>query len=257
MSTSGPVACAVLAQQRQARGGIADGADQPERSPGLAAGPVGNALAGAADRRQSEHARRSVRQGDRVAADQRQAVAFARCLDAAEEIASPIRPARRCVSDSSAPAGVAPFAARSDRFTATSFQPTLAGGSAVRKCTPSAMLSWVTTRPSRTATSSSSPRASGAVAMRRSRSMTLATSRIASRPSRAARRFLRDGVEQAVDEAALALVVEGVRDIDIFGDDRADRHVGAGDQLIGAGAKDRAHRPVEPLEASSLRPGGR
>ena len=37
-------------------------------------------------------------------------------------------------------------------------------------------------------------------------------------------------------------------DVDIFGDHRADRHVGAGDQLIGAGAKDRAHRPVEPLE---------
>ena len=43
------------------------------------------------------------------------------------------------VSDSSAAAGVAPLAARSDRFTATSFHPTLAGGSELRKWTPSAM----------------------------------------------------------------------------------------------------------------------
>ena len=57
-------------------------------------------------------------------------------------------PSPRMVSDSSAPAGVAPLAARSDRLTATSFQPTLAGGSAGRKWTPSAMLSWVMTRPS-------------------------------------------------------------------------------------------------------------
>ena len=69
--------------------------------------------------------------------------------------------------------------------------------------------------------------------------------------------FLRDRVQQAVHEAALALVVKGVGDVDIFGDDRADRHVGAGEQLIGAGAKDRAHRPVEPLEASSPAPAGR
>jgi hypothetical protein len=40
--------------------------------------------------------------------------------------------------------------------------------------------------------------------------------------------LLGDGVEQAVDEAALALVVERVRDIDIFRNDRAQRDVGPG-----------------------------
>ena len=64
--------------------------------------------------------------------------------------------------------------------------------------------------------------------------------------------LLGDGVEQAVDEAALALVVKGLGDVDIFGDDGGDRDVGAGDQLIGAGAQDRAHRPVEPRERPAL-----
>src|SRR5438045_745525 len=62
-----------------------------------------------------------------------------------------------------------------------------------------------------------------------------------------------DGVEQAVDEAAFALVVKGVRDIDIFGDHRAERNVGAGNELIRSGAKDREHRAVEPVEGPTLR----
>src|SRR5438270_6181097 len=153
------------------------------------------------------------------------------------------------LSDSKAPAGVAPFAARSERFTVTSFQPTLAGGSWGRKCTPSAMLSWVSTSPSSTATSSSRPRASGPVAIRRRRSMTSA-SRMGS--SLRGSRLFRNGVEESVDEAALALVEEGVGDIDIFGDHRADRDVRAGDQFIDADAKDRAHWPVQPFEAPTL-----
>src|SRR5437868_12479802 len=40
--------------------------------------------------------------------------------------------------------------------------------------------------------------------------------------------------------------------VDIFGDDRGHRHVGAGDQLISAGPQDRPHRPVEPLETPTL-----
>src|SRR5438270_6635211 len=153
------------------------------------------------------------------------------------------------LSDSKAPAGVAPLAARSERLTVTSFQPTLAGGSSGRKWTPSAMLSWVSTSPSSTATSSSSPRAAGAVAIRRRRSMT-SDSRIILCSRRAS--TFGNGVEQSVYETALALVVKSVGDVDIFGDDRTDRHVGARDQLIGAGAQDRAHRPVEPLQSPAF-----
>src|SRR5437764_5252539 len=153
------------------------------------------------------------------------------------------------LSESKAPAGVAPFAARSDRFTVTSFHPTLAGGSWGRKCTPSAMLSWVSTSPSSTATSSSRPRAAGAVAMRRRRSMTSA-SRMGS--SLRGSRLFRNRIEQPVYESALALVEEGVGDIDIFGDHRADWDVRARDQFVGAGAQDRAHRTVEPFEAPAL-----
>ena len=68
---------------------------------------------------------------------------------------------------------------------------------------------------------------------------------------------LGDRIEQAVGEALLALVVEGVGDIEIFVDDGRHRHVGPGDQLIGPGEQQRAHRPVEPLEAPALaEPGG-
>src|SRR2546423_956086 len=60
--------------------------------------------------------------------------------------------------------------------------------------------------------------------------------------------FLGDGVEQPVGEAALALVVEGVGDIDVFRDHRPNRHILAREQFVGPGAEDRAHRPVEPFE---------
>src|SRR5687767_11831865 len=161
------------------------------------------------------------------------------------------------VSDRTAAAGVAPLPARSDRFTATSFQPTLPAGSPGRKCTPSAMLSWVITSPSNSAASSASPRAAGSVANRRSRSIASASFIASQSPGGGGPRFLGDGVEQAVDEAALALVVKGVGDVDIFRDHRADRHVVAGDQLVRAGAEDRAHRPVEPFDAPARRKPGR
>src|SRR5918998_2084142 len=164
--------------------------------------------------------------------------------------ASTQSPSWPIASDSSAAAGSAPLAARSDRLTVTSFHPTLAAGSAGRKCTPSAMLSWVSTSPSNSATSSASPRAAGSVANLRSRSITCASFIALTR--RGGSRPFGDGVAQAVDETAFALVVEGVGDIDIFGDYRADRHVGAGEQFIGAGAQDGAHRAVEALEAPAL-----
>src|SRR5690349_18332420 len=51
---------------------------------------------------------------------------------------------------------------------------------------------------------------------------------------------LGDRVEKAVHEPAFALVVEGVRDIDVFRDHRADGHVGSGDQLVRAGSENGA-----------------
>src|SRR4051794_8246174 len=59
---------------------------------------------------------------------------------------------------------------------------------------------------------------------------------------------LRHRVEDAVDEAGLLLAVKGLRDVDIFGDDAAGGDVDAGGELVGAGAKDLAHRPVEAVE---------
>src|SRR4249919_2765911 len=110
------------------------------------------------------------------------------------------------------------------------------------------MLSWVTTKSPRTATSSNRPRASGAVAIRRRRSMTWDSR--TSDPRRPG--FLGDGVEQAVYEAALAFVIESVSDVDIFGNHRSNRYVGAGNQLVGARAEDCAHRAVEPFETPAL-----
>src|SRR5438067_9358582 len=153
------------------------------------------------------------------------------------------------VSDSSAPAGVAPLAARSERFTVTSFQPTLAGGSCGRKWTPSAIVSWVITNPSSTATSSSRPRASGAVAIRRRRAIT-SDSRIRLCSRRASSSC--NGVQEPVDEAALALVVKAGGARDIFRNNRRNRNMGPGDQLVGPGAEARAHRPVEPLQGPAL-----
>src|SRR4051794_29682927 len=108
------------------------------------------------------------------------------------------------------------------------------------------MLSWVITSPSKRAASSFNPRAAGSVAIRRSLAMA-SNSSTSGRPG-----FLRDRIEQAVDEAAFALVVEGVGNVDIFGNDRTDRDVAAGEQLIGSGTKDCAHRPVEAFESPAL-----
>jgi hypothetical protein len=74
----------------------------------------------------------------------------------------------RSASVSTKPAGVAPLAARSERFTRKAFLATVCGGSSDRKWTPSTMASVVTMMswPSafRTAASSLSPNAPGSVA---------------------------------------------------------------------------------------------
>ena len=79
------------------------------------------------------------------------------------------------VWESMTPMGSAPFAARSDRFEATSFQATSAMSCAGSQWTPSTMASWVSTSvsppTSSTAASSSRPRAPLCVASPRSASM--------------------------------------------------------------------------------------
>ena len=97
-------------------------------SPGLRPARDGVAGSGAADRGQAEHARRAGRQGDRVAADQRQRryAAHAASIPSMKP-ASPMRHRRSASATAGAAAGVAPLAARSDRLTATSFHPTLVG----------------------------------------------------------------------------------------------------------------------------------
>src|SRR5882757_7919663 len=63
----------------------------------------------------------------------------------------------------------------------------------------------------------------------------------------------RDLVEYRVDHAGLFGFDKGVRDIDIFGDDDAARHVLAVLQFIGARPQHRAQNRVDPLQRPALR----
>src|SRR5688500_7832069 len=119
---------------------------------------------------------------------------------------------------------------------------------------PSTIMSWVMTIRippiSSTAASSSRLRAAGAVASARSEAIK-SDSEVTRAPIEQRLLFpnvLRHRVEQAVDEPRLARIVEGLRHVDIFGNDAAGGYVGTGDQLVGAGAQDLAHRLVEPAE---------
>src|SRR4051812_40464495 len=68
--------------------------------------------------------------------------------------------------------------------------------------------------------------------------------------------ILRHRVEKAVDEAGFLLAVEGLGDVDIFGDDAARGHVDPRGELVGAGAQYLAHRPVEAVERPVRREAG-
>ena len=126
---SGPVARAVVAKQREARRGIAERSDDPQDVTGCRR-PSGQA-------RCDRHGRlRSARAPAARLPEARS------CHRRSAEARNSRRPARRrsgtrCPScrrlrasvTAARPPAMAPFAARSERFTATSFQPTLAGGS--------------------------------------------------------------------------------------------------------------------------------
>ena len=62
---------------------------------------------------------------------------------------------------------------------------------------------------------------------------------------------VREPVEHAVDQARLLAGEEGMSDVEIFADDDPRRHVDARQQLVGAGAQDRAQHRLEPLQAAS------
>ena len=226
-------------------------------------------LAAAADRGQAEHPRRARRAGRWCRRRPAPGHRSRRPPRRRRGTAPPIRPSPPSVKPISAAIGSAPLPARSLRLTVTSFQPTEAGGSLGRKCTPSAIMSWVRTRSPITAASSSSPRAAGWVAssaqpldegeFAETHCSLIDPSAIAKEASvqRSRPRDLGDGVEQAVDEALLALVVEGVGDVDIFADHAGDGDVGRGRS---AHRRRRAGSPSSACRAgrgSSLRPAAR
>src|SRR5512144_1725154 len=55
-------------------------------------------------------------------------------------------------------------------------------------------------------------------------------------------------VEDSVDHLRLLAFEEGMREIDIFGDDDARRHVPAHQHLVGAGAQDGAQDRIDAVE---------
>ena len=118
------------------------------RSPGLRAAATDHlARRHAAERGDRDHQR--PRRRNRIAAEQR-AAEQAGVLAERRARTAPAshRPASRSASVSTKPAGVAPLAARSDRFTRSALRAMVSGGSSGRKCTPSTMASVVTTMSS-------------------------------------------------------------------------------------------------------------
>src|SRR5258708_6529464 len=94
--------------------------------------------------------------------------------------------------------------------------------------------------PGISATSSSSPRASGAASGAKKRAMRSNSPRlgiaIAGIPGETLLRpqCAGDAIEHAVHHARLLTVVEGARDLDVFVDDDGTRHVDARQQLVGS-----------------------
>src|ERR1700752_7859 len=61
-----------------------------------------------------------------------------------------------------------------------------------------------------------------------------------------------EAVEDGIDDLRLLLAEKRVRDIDIFGDDHARRHVAANEELVGAGAEDGAQDGIDAREPPAL-----
>src|SRR3984893_3106058 len=168
--------------------------------------------------------------------------------------------AARSASVSTKPAGVAPLAARSDRFTRSALRAIVSGGSSLRKCTPSTMASVVTTTSSprafRIAASSTRLNAPGSVASGlkyRAISVSSPDGRALATGKLVGAKLPRDLVEHGVDHAGLVAIDKGVRDIDIFRDHDAAGHILAMLEFIGARAQHRAQVRVDPFQRPALR----
>src|SRR3954470_11913356 len=81
----GAAGAPILTKLGQSRSTIAKRPDKPQGIPGLAPRSIRHAFSRMADRRQAEHARSASGEGDRVAADEGEAVALARGFDAVQE----------------------------------------------------------------------------------------------------------------------------------------------------------------------------
>src|SRR5690348_6272779 len=107
--------------------------------------------------------------------------------------------------------------------------------------------------PSISATSSARPRAPGPASGPKKRAMRSNSPRRGAAATRSSPQPLGperpgEAVEDAIDEARLLAGEESVRNVEIFADGDARRHLGTCQQLIGARAQDRPENDLEPLE---------
>src|SRR6516165_7545170 len=173
----------------------------------------------------------------------------------------------RNASVSRKPAGIAPLAARSDKFLRSALRATVSGGSSGRKCTPSTMASVFRTRSSRDglriAASSRRPNAPGSVASGLKYRAISASSPDGPAPGAIisaacpleliGAELSRDLIEHRIHHARLIGFDKGVGDVDIFGDHYAARHVLATLQFVSTGAQHRAQDGIDPLQRPTSR----
>src|SRR5581483_1947200 len=165
------------------------------------------------------------------------------------------------------PAGVAPLAARSERFTRNALRATASAGSSIKKCTLPTIASVFSTRslPSggvSTAASSIRAKAPGCrasgrkyLAIRRSSAVSAGALAMVSNLAAELRgsQLARQLIEHGVDHAGLVFFHKGMRDIDIFGNDDPRRHILTAFQLVGAGPQRRAQHSLDARERPPLR----
>src|SRR3569623_298728 len=173
-------------------------------------------------------------------------------------------------SETRKPSGLAPLAARSDRFTRSAFCATALAGSSGKKWMPETMASVLSTISVpggglMKAASSVSPSAPGWVAMGpKYRAISLSSLEgesadmgrtlphdLSGRELLAAQ-LAGELIEHGVDHAGLVALDEGGGNIGIFGNDGTSWHVAAVRPLIGAGAQGGAQHRLDALERPAL-----
>src|SRR5512140_1998529 len=114
--------------------------------------------------------------------------------------------------------------------------------------------------PSISATSSTSPRAPGPASGAKKRAMRANSSRCGAAATIRSKSVVgivlaqhaRQAIENAVHHPRLLAGEERVRDVEILADDDARRHVGAAEQLVGAGSQDGAQDRLQPMQRPFL-----